>query len=271
MTTETKKRTKRRGNGEGSIYQRADGRWCATLTLGYNAVGKRNRRVVYGDTKKEVQDKLTRLQSKKLDGSLCDSGKLTVADFLARWLESAARPTLRATTFANYTRAVNKHITPLIGGIPLGKLTPASVQGLYAQIESGNTKSLAHKVLHRAFKQATKWGMVVRNVCDAVDPPRIQRSEIKPLDTEQAMKLLAAAKGNRFEALFVVAVGTGLRLGELFGLQWPDLDVVGSSLTVRRTLTDLGGHLSLSEPKTAKSRRRCRAASDRRHGTPRAP
>src|ERR1700676_2193511 len=90
--------TRRRGNGEGSIYQRADGHWCGSINIGYNEAGKRRRKTVYGATKKAVQEELARLQSRKLDGTLGDAGRLTVGTFLDRWLEDSAKATIRATT-----------------------------------------------------------------------------------------------------------------------------------------------------------------------------
>jgi integrase len=262
LIPDTKQRkTRRRGNGEGSIFQRADSnRWEATITVGYNTQGKRLRRTVYGWTKKEVQDKLTGLQSRKLDGTLGEPSKLTVAKFLERWLEDSARPTIRATTHANYKGVIEKHITPRIGGIGLIKLVPAHVQSLYAEMErngaSAYTRLLAHAVLRRALKQAVKWGIVVRNVCDAVEPPRIARVDIHPLTTEQVGTLFEAAANDRLEALYVLAVGAGMRLGELFGLQWTDVDLKAGAVTVQHTLSELNGTLTLAEPKTAKSRRR---------------
>jgi integrase len=109
--------------------------------------------------------------------------------------------------------------------------------------------------LRRSLKQALKWGLVIRNVCDAVDPPRVSKRDIHPLSPEQVGKLLAAAKGNRLEALYPTAVGTGLRLGELFGLQWSDVDLGSGTISVRHTLTELNGILTLSEPKSAKGKR----------------
>jgi integrase len=85
--------------------------------------------------------------------------------------------------------------------------------------------------------------------------PRIVKREIVPLDSSQVGDLLAAAKGERLEAMYVVAIATGLRLGELFGLQWGDVDLKAGTLMVRRTLTEVGGKLTLTEPKTAKGRR----------------
>ena len=259
MTTETKKRTtKRRGNGEGTLYQRPDGRWVGTVTIGRDAVGKLLRRTVYGKTKGEANEKMIRLQSNKLDGTLASSLKTTVAAFLTTWLDNTARPTIRATTHANYKRAIDLHISPVIGGITLAKLGPAHIQGLYAEMERNgvgvHTRLLAHAVLHRAFKTAVKWHLLPRNVCEAVDPPRAAHSDISPLDAEQAGKLLEAAKGDRQEAIYILAIHGGLRLGELFGLQWQDIDLDGGAVTIRHTLSELNGMLTLSEPKTAKSR-----------------
>ncbi len=253
------KRRARRGRGEGSVYRRPDGRWCAMISVGYGADGKRKRRTVYGKTKKAVQDELTRVQSSKLTGTLVDPSRKTVAEYLGKWLDDVARMTVRATTFYNYKAIVKNHINPRIGGVGLQKLTPVHVQALYSEMERDgigpNPRRLAHAVLHRALKQALKWGLVVRNVCDAVEPPRVPKSEITPLDTSEVGRLLAAADGDRLEALYWLAIGSGLRIGELFGLQWSDIDLSAGTVSVRRTLTEIDGKLALAEPKSAKSRR----------------
>lgn len=251
---------KRRGRGEGSVFQRADGRWSASVTVGVNATGRRIRKTVYGATKGEAQEKLLRLQGQKLDGMLADNGKLTVAGFLDRWLEDSARPTIRTATYASYKGIIGNHVSPKIGGVRLDKLTAAHVQGLYSALEregaSCHTRRLCHAVLRRSLKQALKWGMVPRNVCDAVEPPRIARHDIQPLTGEQVAKLFCAAEGDRLEALYLLAVASGLRLGELFGLQWKDVDLDGGAITVQYTLSEVNGKLKLTEPKTAKGRRR---------------
>lgn len=251
---------KRRGRNEGSVFQRADGRWSASVTVGVNANGRRVRKTVYGRTKAEAQEKLLRLQGQKLDGMLADSGKLTVAGFLDKWLEDSARPTIRTGTYANYKSVVDNHIAPKIGGLRLDRLTPAHVQGLYGAMEragaSPHTRRLAHAVLHRSLKLAMKWGMVARNVADAVEAPRIDKKDIQPLTGAQVAKLFSAAEGDRLEALYIVAIASGLRLGELFGLKWEDVDLDAGAITVRRTLSEVNGKLALKEPKTKKSRRR---------------
>lgn len=255
MANEPKSR-RRRGYGEGSIHQRP---WRATISVGYGANGKRKRKDVYGKTKREVQDELAKLQNSKLHGTLVAPSRLTVAQFLDQWLEDVARVTVKATTHANYQGIIKNHISKHIGGIVLQRLEPQHVQGMYGTMEkekaSAETRRLAHAVLRRSLKQALKWGLVLRNVCDAVDPPRVTRRDICPLTPEQVGDLLAAANGDRLEALYPTAVGTGLRLGELFGMQWSDVDLTGRTISVRHTLTELNGILTLTEPKSAKGKR----------------
>jgi len=262
-TTKPKRKpTARRGNGEGSIYQRADSRWCASVTLGYNAVGKRVRRTVYGTTKGEVQEKLGRLSTSKLDGTLCEPNKMTTGEFLARWLADVVKPTKRVTTATTYAGVIKKQILPRIGGIPLTKLTPMHIQNLYrllsetARSESTSRRRQVHNLLHGALDQAVKWQMVPRNVCDAVERPRHVQAEMQVLSSEQASALLAAAEGDRSEALFTMALTTGMRLGELLALQWRDVDWEGRAVAVRYTLNDCKGVFVLGEPKSKSSKRR---------------
>ena len=256
-----KRETKRRGNGEGSIYQRPNGRWCAQIVVGYDPNGKAIRRTVSGGTKREVQDKLSHLQADKLDGTLADAGKMTVAQFLDRWLQDAAKPTVSDGTYANYERSIRREIKPRIGSILLAKLTPLHVQGLYSAMErdgaSSEKRRLAHVVLQLAIKRAVKWSLIPRNVCDAVEAPRLpMKSKFTTLTKEQAGKLLTEATGDRMEAIFVTAVTTGMRLGELFGLEWLNVDLDGSYLQVKNVLNEVNGRLKMKEPKTKSSRRR---------------
>ncbi len=221
--------------------------------------GKRRRRTVYGGTKGDVQAELLKLQTANSTGTLVKLQKETVTQFLTRWLADVAKPTVRATTFYNYDSIVKKHISPRIGGVQLQKLTPAQVQWLYSEMDrkgvGPNPRRLAHAVLRRAFKHAVKQGLVIRNVCDAVEPPTVPKSQITPLDENQVAQLLAAAKGDRLEALYHLAIGSGMREGELFGLQWSSLDLTTGTVSVSRSLCEISGKLSLGEPKSAKSRR----------------
>ncbi len=180
-------------------------------------------------------------------------------DFLANWLEGA-RPSLRDQTHSTYEIVLRLHAVPYLGHHRLAKLTPQHLQDLYGQrLKAGlSVQSVRklHAILHRALEQALRLTLVARNVADLVTPPRDQHKEMKTLDVEQARQLLDAVRGDRFEALYVLALTAGLRQGELLALRWQDVDLGDRSLRVVGTLyRSSNGTLKIGEPKTAGSRR----------------
>jgi integrase len=249
----------RRGYGEGSIFQRADGRWSAAVSAGYSASGKRIRKTIYGATKKEVQDEMSRLQSRKASGKMVSTGRLTVAQHLETWLTTVAFNTLRAGTYYNYEAVIENHIGTRIGGVQLQKLTATHLQAMYAGMTDDkvgpNPRRLAHAVLRLALKHALRRGLVMNNACDAIDPPTVPKAKIKPLDEAQVAKLLTAAVGDRLEALYHLAIGSGMREGEIFGLHWNSLDLAAGTVSVRQSLSEVSGKLELGEPKSKAGRR----------------
>jgi integrase len=120
---------KRRGRGEGAIYERADGLWEAKVSLGYDGNGKRIRKTVYGKTKAEVQEKLRKLQGEALSGLLAESNCQTSAELLNRWLEDVARPAIRPTSYLSYEGVIRLHISLHLGGIGLGNSPPSRCRG----------------------------------------------------------------------------------------------------------------------------------------------
>jgi integrase len=250
--------SKRRDKGEGTVFQRPDGRWEGCVDLGW-ADGKRQRRSIYGRTKKEALAKLSQMQRQAAEGTLVVSERTTVEQFCASWLE-AIRPSLRPGTWRRYEQYVRVHTVPTLGRVPLTKLTPQHLQQLYAaRLAAGaSAQSVVHlhRMLHRALSQAVKWGLISRNIAALVDPPRVERVEFEPLTAEEAGRLLDAAKGDRLEALYVLALTTGLRRGELLGLRWQDIDLDARVLHVRRSLQiDEDGKWRSGDPKTKRSRR----------------
>lgn len=250
---------KRRGRNEGSIFQRKDGTWCAVLTVGYDGNGKRRRRVEYGATKNEVQGKLIRLLHESATGLLNDAERITVAQFLQRWLEDTVRRSVRPATHTLYGQMCRLHIVPRIGGVMLPKLRPLHVEQMLAGMEKDGRKprlcQMAYTILHRALNDAVRGGLVPRNVCEAVTRPRAPRKTMQTFTPEQAAKLLETAKDDRLHALYVLAVTCGLRQGELLGLHWADTDLEADRLSVRHQMCELRGKLWLDEPKTANARR----------------
>jgi integrase len=154
---------------------------------------------------------------------------------------------------------VRVHLSPALGRHRLADLTPAQVQAfLNSKLASGlspRTVSHLRAVLRRALNQALRWGLVQRNVAVLVQPPRVPHTEITPLSVEQAKQLLMHIRGDRLEALYVLAMACGLRQGELLGLRWADVDLDRRSLTVRTALQWRGGAPVLVEPKSERARR----------------
>ena len=248
-----------RGKGEGSIRKRPDGTWEARIDIGHDPTGKRRSKSVYGSTKREVTEKLTKLASQKLDGTLIETGRMTVGDLLERWIEDSARVTCEPGTVQEYRRIVDKHLKPRIGDTKLSALKPLHIQSMLATMErakvGARTRQYALISLHRAFAVGIRWKLVMWNPCDGVDRPKVTRREIVPLSADQASKLLKASEENRQHAVIVLAITTGMRQGELFGLQWEDVDLPRGVLSVKRSLEEINGKMRLKEPKSKSGRR----------------
>jgi integrase len=239
------------------ITKRKDGRYMARHTV--QTPDGPKRRTIYSRSYKEVERKLAEARGDAAKGLVFDADNLKVGEYLGRWLADSVAGTVRPTTFERYEQIVRSHIRPALGRLKLKNVTPAHVRGLYREkLEAGlspRTVQYVHVTLHKALKQAVADGLIPRNATEAVKPPQVRREEIHPLTPEQTKQLFEAAKGDRLEALYVLAVTTGLRQGELLGLKWEDVDLEAGTLRVRRTLTTAKGGPVLSAPKTRSSRR----------------
>lgn len=240
----------RRGNGEGSIAQREDGSWRGRVVIG------ELRRSVAGKTRREVQAKLRALVADAERGILPPTEQLTLGALVARWLDTVARHTVRPSTLRGYDHLMRLYVLPTLGARRLAKLQAADVQALYAALlDRGlapKTVRNTHVALRRAVAQAVTWGLVPRNVVALVTPPRVPRAELPVFTEVQVGVLLAAARGTAWEATLTLGVATGMRMGEVLGLRWSDVDLDAGSLRVAR---QLGQDNTFSEPKTAKGRR----------------
>ena len=249
-------------NGEGSIYpHKRNGRkvgyrgsyWVQT------AAGPK-RRYVAGKTRDEVHEKLVEALGNRAQGLVFDAGALTVGEYLERWLEDSVRGTVRQSTFDVYGYMVHPHIVPGLGRLKLKSLNPAHVRAFYRdRLDTGLSPATVHKmhvVLHKALDGAVSDGLIPRNASKGVRVPQAAtRKEIRPLTSDQALALFEAARRDRLEALYVLAVATGLRQGELLALKWEDVELEEAVLRVRRTLTRSGGKVEAGPPKTPNSRR----------------
>ena len=255
----------KRGNGEGSITRRkSDGLYMARYTV-ETATGPK-RKAVYAKTRKEVAEKLTAAMSDAARGITAAGGPKTVGAFLTSWLEDSVRGSVRKSTYDRNESLCRVHLIPTLGRKKLKTLGAADVAGFYrSRLDSGCSAASVHKMhetLHKALKQAVRWGYMTKNPADDVDPPKVHTEEVTPLTREEARRLREAVRGDRLEALYVTALHTGLRQGELLALRWDDVDLEGRTLQVRRTLTRDRGKLDVGPTKTAKGRRTVQLTRD---------
>lgn len=251
---------RRRGRGEGAIYKRGDsGLWCSVFTMGYDQNGRRKRRYVYGCSKKDVQEKLLKLHNDFSQGFMLDATRITVKEFLEQWLEEAVRPGVRQSTFVRYDSIIRLHIFPYIGGLKLNQLSSNHIQKFYGFLRQNNrsprTIQLVHVLLSKSFNQALRWNTITANPCALVSKPKVLKKSMKFWTAEQLSHFLEQAKKDRLYGLYVLAITSGLRLGELFGLKWTDLNIDNRTLAIQRTVHDLNGHNRVGEPKTSKGKR----------------
>ena len=241
----------KRANNEGSIYQRTDGRWAATVTLSNG-----RRRSWYGKTQQAALDKKNDAQRATADGLPLTPERLTVGIWLDRWLSDVAAPSVRPSTLKSYQDAVRLHIRPALGHRKLKQLQPADVRGFEHDLTLGglqaSTVGRIHTVLRAALSAAERDGLLPRNVAKLVRPPRAVRAVRKPFTPDEAKRFIETCKEERLGALFVLSLTAGLREGEALALHWSDVNLGDRRLSVRYTLDR---HGELREPKSDKSRR----------------
>ncbi len=244
---------KRRGNQEGSISHRTDGRWMARVSH----EGKRV--TVYGKTKHEARKKLRALQRKQDENLPLVTSQTLLKDYLAQWLETI-RHQVRAKTLVDYEVAIRLHIAPCLGHIRLGKLEPEHIEKAWNDMlkkgKSASVVQYAHFRLTKALDDAMKRNLIYRNPCQAVSPPKVSRIELHPPDARGIQRLLEAAKDTEYYDALYTAFYTGLRRGEVLALRWCDVDLDMATISVVHSLYRAKGAQSIIEdPKSAKGRR----------------
>ncbi len=250
---------RRRGAGEGSIYKRADGRWCAHLTVGFDENGAPQRRYLYGKTRREVAEKLGQLQHDARTGPLPRPERTTLGVHLDLWLK-AKRPNLSANTAELYAGLIANHLKPRLGGLALRVLDADHVQSVLTAMEEDGKGARVRQqtltLLRAALDTAARRRLIGHNPAALVDRPRHEATERRALTAAQARALLDAIGGHRLEALFALAIGMGLRQGELFGLAWRDFDEAARTLSVRQKVMDVNGTPVLTTTLKSKAARR---------------
>lgn len=220
---------KRNANGSGSIRQRSNGKWEARVTIGTNpGTGKPIRRSIYGNTQKEVRQKMTAIIRELDKGTYQEPSKMTVSEWMDEWLTTFCANSVKPLTYSSYAGIIKNHIKPSIGFITLQSIKGTHVQKLYndmiKQELSAKTVKNVSAVLHKALSVAMKQGYIVSNPCEAAELPKATKHEIRPLSDEEIPLFLQAIETDSMKNAFALCLFAGLREGECLGLSWNQVD-----------------------------------------------
>lgn len=245
----------RRFKGDGSIRKRADGRWEARWTVGYEPdTRKQIVRTVYGKTLSEVQEKLTqtKITSKHIDWSR--TGLYTVDVWVRLWFETYSKHSVKERTALSYWGIIRHHICPCIGKVKLNKLTTLEIQRFYNREQksglSSSTVRHIHTVLHQALDQAVNERLILTNPAKDCRLPKIEKQDMRVLTAEEVGAYLREAARRGMLPIFFLELTTGLRQGELLALLWTDLDIEKRQLSVSKSLFYHHVEFKVTMPKT---------------------
>ncbi|MGD9934607.1 MAG: tyrosine-type recombinase/integrase [Dehalococcoidia bacterium] len=246
----------------GNIRARSRGVWEVSYELSPDpSDGTRRRRyLTVRGTRKDADRVLTEALHQRDTGFEILPGRITLAQFLARWLRDYAAVNVAPSTLARYTIATNRHLVPHLGSLQLSAVRPAHVQSLHATClaegVSARTVTQHHRILSEALKHAVRWQLIPANPATAISPPRFERHEMQTLSPTQVEHLLTTAEGTYLRPLVYLAVHTGARNGELLAVRWTDLDLEHGRLSITRTAQRIPGRgIVFASPKTHRSRR----------------
>jgi integrase len=249
-------------NKAGQIIARGERTWLVRVFMGRDAEsGKRkyHNKTIHG-TLRDAQAYLNRSQRERDLGMFFEPTRMSLDQYLDKWLETAAKPKLRAKTHRDYEALLKRYVRPELGTRSVSKIEPLDIQTLYCSMQerglSARTVRFTHAVLRASLHQAVKWRLIPVNPAESVDLPRQAKGEIQVLTPQQARDFLEAAKQDRYSVLFALALTTGMRPSEYLALKWPDIDCRKGTVSVTRTLEPIkGGGWQFADTKRARSRR----------------
>jgi integrase len=249
----------------GHIRKRGNS-WSVVVDHDRDEDGKRRQKWHSGyRTKRDAERALTEILNRIGSGTYVDPGRQTMTEYLREWLVAIQR-TVRPGTWTSYRSNIERHVVPRLGGRELRQLSASHLNVLYSELLddgrcdgagglSPRSVRYVHTILHRALRDAVRWGKLPRNPAEMADPPRSRAPEMKTWQKEELRRFLASVEDDRLYAAWLLVSTTGLRRGELLGLRWSDLDFEAGRAAIRQTLSSVGGKVTFSTPKTTKSRR----------------
>lgn len=242
-------------------FRKRGTKWSFTIDVGRDPkTGKRKQKTKSGfNTKRDAQKACAELITQIENGQYVEISKDSISEFLIQWLENHAKQVLRPSTYDVHKWTIESQIIPAIGMLTLNKVTALDIQNFYNEkIKEGLSASYVrrmHSILHSSFEKAVKWGLIQKNIINAVDPPRKELKEIQTWDIQTVRLFLSKIKGEYLRIVYVLALYTGMRKGEILGLRWKDIDFENKKISIRQTLYRTREGIIFQEPKTKTSRR----------------
>jgi len=251
--------TRRNSKGDGSVYQRSDGRWVASV-VHVDDTGRKQRAYKYAKSKRDALAQLRQMRRHAEDGLPVVESRVTVGDWGERWLTvSLPASSRKPTTQETYARLARRHITSgSLADVRLDALTPSKVEAWVSQLLDQRSQATArqvHAILCMMLDGAVREGLVRRNVARSVSKPRVGAREASMFTSHQVGLLLAEARGDRLSPLLSLIAYTGMRRGEALAIRWSDVDLKAGAVRVTGTLARVDGQLTRLDPKTAHGRR----------------
>lgn len=250
-----KKQRPKRVNGEGSYFPLPNGKWRAVVTVGI-VDGKQRRKTKTVASQRDAIAAIPELRLEAANGSALTSSpvgdEVTVVEYLEKWLH-LIKKNRAENTYASYKIACDTHIIPHLGGLTLRKLRPLDVQEWVSEsLRDAKPRAAqnAFVVLRAALKKAVELEQIPSNPCNVIEKPKHSRESIFPFTLEETKQILDATESDPYHALYGLAFSTGMRSGELYGLQWKNVDLNAGTLRVCRQATEISGRVVACSPKS---------------------
>lgn len=254
------KKRSRRTRGEGAVRKLPSGGYEARITIGYDSSGKRIRKNLYADSQDVLLAMIARVRQQQVAKPryYSDAERLTLAAFLAEWLETDVRANNKPATYRLREATCRNHIVPYIGKMKLAHVEDNHVRGLLRMLRErrvgARTRQVVHATLHCLFEIAVRDKLLSANPLSHVEKPKAPKREKLIFSEAEAKLFIEAARGDQYEALYVLALMTGMREGELFALDWRNVDLQDGVIRVRANLAlDLNSKLVRDDTKTTSS------------------
>lgn len=259
---------KKRKSGSGTLRKRKDGRWEGRVVIGYDDNGLPKTKSVLGKTRTECLDKLNKLREEYAPPIRKCREDMPFGEWMAFWYETYCKPQISPRTQEGYADRIYKHIIPELGQIPLNKLTQNDLQQFYARLKtsgrlirveqfgpglSDRMVRVCHASCRSALEKAVQEGLIRTNPAIGCKLPPKKSREMQVLTQEEMQRFLIQARQDGYYELFLLELGTGMRLGEILALQWTDLNFRTGELRIDKSMCYLGGKLQITEPKTKSS------------------